>query len=87
MGAPQEVIDKIIGAAQPADKDFEVWEENWTALQMWLLVCTQWRVGMNGPVGLDYAAVKWMMELYEIDDQRAVFEDLQIMETAFLTLR
>lgn len=88
MGAPQEVIDKILGDERPEiSGDFEVWEENWLALQVWLQVCTQWRVGMNGPVGLDYNALKWIFELYEVKNQRAIFEDLQIMEVAFLTLK
>jgi hypothetical protein len=88
MGAPQDVIDKIIPAEHSAkDADFEVWEENWLALEMWLQVCTQWRVGMNGPVGLDYNVLRWLFELYDVEDKRALFEDLQIMETAFLTLK
>ena len=88
MGAPQEVIDKIIPAEQAKPNvDFEVWPENWQALEMWLQVCTQWRVGMNGAVGLDYNVLKWLFELYDVKDQRSLFEDLQIMETAFLTLK
>ncbi len=87
MGAPQEVIDKIIPADHsPRDVDFEVWEENWPALEMWLRVCTQWRVGMNGPVGLDYNVLQWMFQLYEIRNPKELLDDLQIMETAALNL-
>lgn len=86
MGAPQEVIDKIITAEQPVEQDFEVWEENWPAVEMWLRVCTQWRVGMNGPVGLDYNILPWLFEMYDVQKPKDMLDDLQVMETAFLTL-
>ena len=61
-----------------------MWEENWPAVEIFLRVQTQWRVGMNGPVGLDYGAVEWVLRLYEAQEPRAVLEDLQIMEAAVL---
>ena len=48
-------------------------------------VQTQWRVGMNGPVGLDYMAVAWVLKLTTDEAKhRALLEDLQIMEGAVL---
>jgi hypothetical protein len=61
-----------------------VLEENWPAVEVFLRVQTQWRVGMNGPIGLDYGAVQWVLRLYEVNDPRAALEDLQIMEAAAL---
>ena len=49
---------------------------------MFLRCQTQWRATMSGLLGLDYGAVAWMLRLYEVEDQRAVLEDLQIMEAA-----
>jgi hypothetical protein len=66
---------------QPAN-DFEVWEENWPVVEMFLRVQTQWRTTMSGILGLDYAAVAWLLKLYEVEDPRALLEDLQIMEAA-----
>lgn len=63
----------------------EVFEENWPAVEMFLRVQTQWRTGMNGPVGLDYMAVAWVLRLTaEEATHRALLEDLQIMESAVL---
>lgn len=31
-----------------------VWDENWDALQTFLKLSTQWRMGGFGPIGLDY---------------------------------
>ncbi len=67
--------------AAPAE-DFGVWPDNWTAIEMFLRVQTQWRTSMGGVVGLDYAAVAWVLKLYEIEDQRSLLEDLQVMEAA-----
>ena len=49
---------------------------------MFLRVQTQWRTTMSGVIGLDYTAVRWLFRLYEVQDQRALLEDLQTMEVA-----
>ena len=79
----------MFGLSLPEPEDdgdlFEVFEENWPALELFLRVQTQWRVGMNGPVGLDYVAVAWVLKLTaEEATHRALLEDLQIMEGAVL---
>jgi hypothetical protein len=83
MGLPEEQIAEI--TAQEGSNDFEVLPENWEAVQMFLRCQTQWRTGgMGGLVGLDYGAVAWLLRLYRAKDQRALLEDLQVMETAVL---
>jgi hypothetical protein len=74
----------VLGVALPEQpqQNFEVWEENWDALVMWSRVQTQWRTSMGGVVGLDYGAIAWVFRLYEVDDQRSLLEDLQVMEAA-----
>lgn len=37
---------------------------------------------MSGVIGLDYSAAQWLFRLYEVQDQRALLEDLQTMEIA-----
>lgn len=65
--------------------EFEVWEENWPVVELFLRVQTQWRTGMSGVVGLDYTAVAWVLRLIaEEANHRALLEDLQIMEGAVL---
>ena len=65
-------------------EDFEVFEENWPAVEMFLRLQTQWRTTMSGLLGLDYGAVAWLLRLYEVEDPRALLEDLQVMEAAAL---
>ena len=67
---------------QPRTDDFEVWEENWPVLEMFLRCQTQWRTTMSGVLGLDYGAVAWVLKLYEVEDHRSMLEDLQVMEAA-----
>jgi len=64
------------------DGDFEVWDENWLVVEMFLRVQTQWRTTMSGILGLDYVAVAWLFKMYAVEDPRALLEDLQIMEAA-----
>lgn len=67
-----------------APEHYEVWEENWPVVQMFLRLQTQWRTTMAGVFGLDYNAVGWVLKLYKVEDQRSMLEDLQVMEAAAL---
>ena len=59
---------------------YEVEPDAWPALQVFLTVQTQWRSGPSGLLGLDYNAVRWVMELQRIADPLAVLDDLQVIE-------
>ena len=83
MGLMPEAIEDLQNRNR--SKVFEVWEENWQVVEMFLRVQTQWRSTMSGVIGLDYAAVQWLFKLYEVDDQRTLLEDLQVMEAAAMS--
>lgn len=67
---------------EPQSRNFEVWQENWEVVLLFMRCQTQWRTTMSGLLGLDYTAVAWVLKLYEIEDQRSMLEDLQVMEAA-----
>lgn len=71
---------------QQADEDYEVMPDAWPVVQMFLRCQTQWRTTMNGLLGLDYGAVAWLLRLYEVEDQRSMLEDLQVMEAAVMAV-
>ena len=72
-------------AAESVEDDYEVWEEHWDAVVVFLRCQTQWRSGgMGGVIGLDYNAVEWVIRLYDINEPRVVLEDLQVIEGAVL---
>jgi hypothetical protein len=77
-----------INAMRKARKaaEFEVWEENWEALSIFLRCQTQWRVSMSGLCGLDYTVVAWLLKLYEVEDERLTLERLQVIEATVLQI-
>ena len=60
--------------------DFDVWPENYDALQMFLDCQTQWRTTGSGVIGLDYGVVLSLLSLKGANDPLAVIRDLQVME-------
>ncbi|OXE37445.1 MAG: hypothetical protein CGW95_01460 [Phenylobacterium zucineum] len=73
-------------AAQKVE-DFEVWPENWPFVEMFLRLQTQWRTSFSGLVGLDYSAVRWLFDLYSVEDRREMLEALQVMEHTILSAK
>ena len=41
---------------------------------------TQWRTTMGGVVGLDYSVLQMLFDLYDINNRKEIFENIQIME-------
>lgn len=56
------------------------------AWRAWCGVQTQWRAGMGGATGLDYAGVRAWLELQDLEGQplREVFECIRAAEAATL---
>lgn len=66
----------------------EVWEENWPSVQFFARLATQWRHGMAGPTGLDYASVLALLRSMRLprDQAEQIFDDVQVMERAALAV-
>lgn len=72
----------------PEEEHFEVWEENWETVLMFLRMQTQWTVTMGGYVGLKYEVLlgaSGLMSLYDVSNPREMLEELQVMEAAALS--
>jgi len=72
----------------PEEEHFEVWEENWETVLMFLRMQTQWTVAMGGYVGLKYEVLldaSGLMSLYDVENPREMLEELQVMEAAALS--
>jgi hypothetical protein len=65
------------------ETEYEVWPDNWDALNLFIACATQWRVSMAGPTGLDYAAVVALMPLYATPG-RDVMDRVRACEAAVL---
>lgn len=53
-------------------------------MSVFLRLRTQWRTGMAGPTGLDYAGVRAALVMMRVRVSPGLFEDLQTMEAAAL---
>lgn len=69
---------------EAVQEDFEVWDENWEAVMMFLRMQTQWNVSMNGLVGLNYQALETLIRLYHVKEPVELFERVQVIERAAL---
>ena len=73
----------VLPEPQP-EENFEVWDENWETVLMFLRLQTQWNVTMGGYIGVKYEVLRWLCDLYSIEDPRAMLEGIQVMEAAAL---
>lgn len=79
--APADVRDRLLSEPEV----FEVFEENWPAVEIFLRLATQWRLGaMGGVFGLDYTAVEAVLRMLRTDNPREIFDSIQVMEYAAL---
>ncbi len=70
------------------EDELGIWPENMPAVQVFIAMGTQWRVGMSGATGLDYGVLPSVFDMYGITDQKKAFIDMQIMENeALKTMR
>ena len=79
---------RLPAAPPPDGATFEVWEENWDTVLMFLRMQTQWNTTMAGYLGLKYDVLLMsggLFDLYCIKDRAAMLEDLQVMESAALS--
>lgn len=66
----------------------EIWPDNVRAFNLFQGLRTQWRVGMNGPVGLDFMVAYHRMDRMGLtpDDYAQMEQDLHIMEAAAINV-
>lgn len=64
----------------------EVWPDNEQAYMLWRKVGNQWRMGMNGPVALDYVPLQHELDRMGLsdDDYEELFADIRVMEAEAL---
>ena len=77
----------MLGAgAQREDDTVYLWPDNLQAWHCWKELQSQWRVGMQGATGLDYAGVRaWLLDEVPDDQQRReVWRGIKACEAAQL---
>ncbi|MDD1966192.1 DUF1799 domain-containing protein [Pseudomonas putida] len=84
--APPEQLALFGLSAVDLDETIEILPDNWPAFIVMEAMGTQWRTGMGGASGLDYAVVPAVMSLVNIPKKtrNQVFHDLRVMEAEAL---
>lgn len=64
----------------------EVWAENMPVIAVFSAMQTQWRMGFNGPVGLDYSVLPLIMRATGVSRANLpdIFDGVHTMELAAL---
>lgn len=64
------------------DNAADIWPENLAAVNVFIALSTQWRVGMSGATGLDYNAIPPVLRLVGIPRKEwaDTFECVRVME-------
>ena len=91
---PDHVREALLGTEREADPDFQVEEENWQSLIVFLSCQTQWNrdfAGMDATLvwkGLNYPSVETVirMEGHKGEKAKEIFRDIQVMEAAALPI-
>ncbi|MEY2654570.1 MAG: hypothetical protein RLZZ524_1598 [Pseudomonadota bacterium] len=73
---------------EPEDAAFDVWPENWRAVQVFASLGTQWTVGMAGSTGLRYEALPFVFEMQGVDRAQwpELFDQIRVCEVEALKL-
>lgn len=78
------------GDAEPEPDELAyLWPDNVAAWDVWCDVQTQWRHGMSGATGLDYAGVRAHLDELGLtgDERKEVYEGIRAAERATLEAR
>lgn len=82
---PRQALALRMVDAPPPAQVFRLWSEHEAAHDLYYAVRTQWRVGVAGPTGLDYAGVRAAPAFRRLGPRREqVFEDLCAIEQGWL---
>ena len=61
-------------------------KQNWQALNLFLLLATQWRINGDRPTGIDYSAIAPTAQLAGITLSAILFEQIRRMEQEALEI-
>jgi hypothetical protein len=65
----------------------EIWPENMAPFDIFNAMCTQWRMGSSGPVGLDYNVLFHKLDRMKLepDEYERIERSVRVMEDEALT--
>jgi len=76
----------MLGETQLKNQSFPIVQENWDAITVFCAASTQWRWYESHRIGLDYSAIKMLLDVYVIADKQDCFERVRMMEVEVLSV-
>lgn len=73
--------------AQESEKEFEVYEDNFEAVMLFLRLGTQWVTDNGCFIGLNYGSVEALFRMAKVENQLEMLDSLRVMEIAAINLR
>lgn len=69
-----------------APAGIDLWPDTEPAVMAFIQMGTQWRVGMGGPIGLDYGPLPFVLRMNAVPrtEWPVVFEDVRVLENTAL---
>ena len=65
----------------------EVWEENWEAFEMALLMLNEWNyAGMGGPTGYNKQTMRWYFEVVGVKNPAELLAQMRVVERVGLEI-
>ena len=88
LGASQQQINAWRQNLHPPTNTapMSIPQQNWQALNLFLLLSTQWRIDGNKPTGIDYGAIAPTAQLAGVTLSPPLFEKLRCMEQVALDI-
>jgi hypothetical protein len=86
LSGDQQSVEEFWQKKQQSN-EFELWDENVPAFQLFQQCQTQWNVSMTGITGMNYPAVQSVMSMSAIPRKKQpnLFEEFRFIESGFLT--
>lgn len=81
---PQSMIEMFGGVASDYLPTVEIEQAYHAEFSLFADLDTQWNVSFSGPIGLKYDIVKAMAEVYGLEFDRLLMDDIREMEAAAL---
>jgi hypothetical protein len=81
FGAPPELIEET---KEKSVEQYEVDEENWSIVNTFLHMSSQWNFTEGFRTGLNYQSLDFYFRVHKIKNRKDVFDGLQIMEFSAL---
>lgn len=78
--------EKIKEFQEETNKQYEIFEENWETVDLFLRLTSQWNYSQGACIGLNYQSVEFLFRVRKTKNRNEILDGLQVMEFAALKI-